>query len=163
MGMKIVSDVGIVFAIGATFLFERVRMTLRTNSRGARRSTHVSSAKQVPVGVSHCPYSWIDAAEFARLATADPDLVVFCLIDGFSPDCEQMRTPGVVPVTVEELEDTLVWIPLVSRVAICRMGGVNDKLAKQLAAILHGRVAFLLKDDAGPALEKLSAPSGETR
>jgi hypothetical protein len=89
--------------------------------------------------------NWIGAEELARMAASDPDLVVFCLIDG-TRETRQTDIVGQINATLPQLEETLPWFPAGSRIGIYRANGIDSALARKLAALTRGRETFVVSD-----------------
>jgi hypothetical protein len=87
---------------------------------------------------------WIDAAEFAQLTACNPDLIIFHLIQCNTPNGRSRWLPGELVVTLDQLEQTLLWIPLGTKFAIYRPQGIGVGLARKLSAIASGREALVL-------------------
>ncbi len=103
---------------------------------------------------------WVSAAELSRLITSDPDLVLFHLVDGEPSPVKNAHVPSQLAVSLQELEETLPWIPYTSRVAIYRNDGIDKALARKLSAVLHGREALLLSGIVPPIPENLHEMAG---
>jgi hypothetical protein len=87
---------------------------------------------------------WIDAAELKRLVAADPELVVFHLIDDDPSEASPKQFDSEVCVTLPQLEEALPWMPRGTRFAVYQLDGISPALAQRLAAITRGREAFFL-------------------
>lgn len=85
--------------------------------------------------------------EFAHLIRTDPDLVIFRLLDDRSPNDENAKPPGVVAMTLEQLANTIPWIPSGSRIVIYRLGGISAPLAAKVTEVLRGREALFFSGD----------------
>jgi hypothetical protein len=88
---------------------------------------------------------WIGTEELARMAASDPDLVVFCLIDG-AREPRQTDLPGQINSTLQQLEETLPWFPTGSRIGIYRVDGIDPALARKLGTLTQGRETFVVSD-----------------
>jgi hypothetical protein len=150
--MRIATDFVLLGAVGATFLFDRAILLRRQGWTVDRKGIHLIPT---PMGVSKLVRQrihWIDAQEFARLIRSDPELVIFRLNDGLQTEIKCDVPPGVVAVTLGELEKTIPWIPLSSRIVIYRAGGIGASLAKDLVTILQGRDVMFFAEDAEPMI-----------
>jgi hypothetical protein len=87
---------------------------------------------------------WINAAELQRLVNADPELVVFHLLDSLS-NAEAKQFATEVEVTLPQLEEALPWMPRGTRFAVYRVTGIPPELVVRLAEITRGRQALLLE------------------
>jgi hypothetical protein len=153
--MGLASGVVIFFAASATLLLDRA-IAIRPKLAVARRGIHlVPRAPAVLRNIArHCqPIRWIGATEFARLIQDDPDLVIFRLIDAHLVADEHGRPSGVVAATLEQLANTIPWIPCGSRIVIYRMGGISTPLANKVKHVLRGREAMFFSGNAHQAVE----------
>lgn len=89
--------------------------------------------------------NWIGAEELSRMAASDPELVVFCLIDGMR-EPRQTDILGQINATLPQLEETLPWFPAGSRIGIFRANGIDSALARKLAALTRSRETFVVSD-----------------
>jgi hypothetical protein len=87
---------------------------------------------------------WIDAVELKRLIDANPELVVFHLIDDDPSEARSKHFDSEVCVTLPQLEEALPWMPRGTRFAVYRLDGISPALAQRLAAITQGREALFL-------------------
>jgi len=144
--MEIASGFVIVFAACATLLLDRA-IAIRPRWAVARRGIHLVPPPAVQRHVARQRIQWIDALEFAHLIRTDPDLVIFRLIDERSPEGEHTKPLGVVAVTMEQLANTIPWIPSGSRIVIYRMGGISASQAAKVTTVLRGREALFFSGD----------------
>jgi hypothetical protein len=151
--MGIASTLVILSAVCATLLLDRAIAIRRPRWAVARTGIHLVPAPAVLRNVVRQRIHWIGAAEFAHLILSDPDLVIFRIIDGPSPDVEKGKPPGVVAVTLEQLENTLPWIPFGSHIVIYRLGDISAPFAAKIAAVLRGREALLYSGDTQSVIE----------
>lgn len=106
---------------------------------GQRTSPHLSTSR------AHASNpEWIDAAELRRLTAADPELVVFHLLDDDPAEFRARPFENEIPVTLPQLEEALPWMPTGKNFAIYQSDGITAELAKRLSAITRGRKALLL-------------------
>ena len=103
----------------------------------------ITAATRNPRPISGHRLHWIGAEELARMVASDPDLVVFCLVEGL-PARRHNEIPGQLNVTWSQLEVTLPWFPAGSRIGIYRARGIDSALARKLAALTQGRETFLM-------------------
>lgn len=148
--MRFAADLVLFCTICATLLLDRAISYRRPGWAFARKGIQIVPAVAGARNVLWQRVHWIDASEFARLIDGDPDLVIFRLIDGFLPEIECSEPRGVVAVTVAELEKTVPWIPMSSRIVIYRNGGMSAALARDVATLLHGRDAMFYSGEADP-------------
>jgi hypothetical protein len=87
---------------------------------------------------------WIDAAELRRLVAADPELVVFHLLDDDPSEFRTSPFENEIALTLPQLEEALPWMPRGKKFAIYQADGITPELAKRLSAITQGRKALLL-------------------
>jgi hypothetical protein len=87
---------------------------------------------------------WVEPVQILRLIDGGAEIVVFRLIEHE----ESRRRPAVfrgeIPVTIEELEATVPWIPLTNRIVVHHSGGIDAALARTIAASAHGREVMLI-------------------
>jgi hypothetical protein len=86
---------------------------------------------------------WIKADELVRLIDADPELVVFHLLDDLA-EAASKRFEAEIGVTLPQLEEALPWIPQGARFAVYRVGGIAPELAQRLFCRTQGRQVLLL-------------------
>lgn len=109
----------------------------------AGRDAGFVAAARIPGKVDGRRLRWISPRELAQMVATDPELVVFCLVEG--PQASHAEEiPGQVTVTLPQLEETLPWIPAGSRIALYRAGGIDAVLARRLAAMTRGRETYAL-------------------
>jgi len=128
---------------------------------GARKRTRVAASARVPFQPGRDRIRWVDANELARLVGSDPEMVIFHLVGDDSSETVANRLPGQVAVTLQELEQTLAWIPQGSRLAVYRPDGIGWTLGQRISQILGGREAILLSP-ASHCAGKLKTMAGET-
>jgi len=151
--MGLASGVVILFAACATLLLDRA-IAVRPKWAVARGGIHLVPRSQPRLRtVPRQPVQWIGATEFARLIEDDPELVIFRLIDAHLVAEEHGRPAGVVAVTLEQLANTIPWIPSGSRIVIYRMGGISTQLATKVKGVLRNREAMFFSGDAHQAVE----------
>ncbi len=142
-----------VTACAAFATFQSLRTV--TIGEGPRRS-RLSGSSLALTGVPRPPFKarlrWISAEELVRLISADPEMILFRLVDENSDLGRPQGPPGYLSVTVEGLRETLPWIPLSSRIAIYRQGGLDSERVSRISSILCGREVLLVSDAAVPAL-----------
>jgi hypothetical protein len=95
---------------------------------------------------------WIKADELKRLVDADPDLVVFHLLDDVAVEGSK-RFEAEIGVTLPQLEEALVWMPEGTRFAVYRVDGIALELAQRLSDMTQGRQVLLLAGRFSPASE----------
>jgi hypothetical protein len=98
---------------------------------------------------------WINADELKRLINADPELVVFHLLDDDLAEAGSKRFETEVGVTLPQLEEALPWMPRGARFAVYRVNGIAPDLAQRLSGMTQGRQALLLADRFSTAAERL--------
>lgn len=152
--MGLASGVVILFAASATLLLDRA-IAIRPKLAVARGGIHLVPRRAVLRTMVRQPIQWIGATEFARLIQDDPDLVIFRLIDAHLVAEEPGRPSGVVAVTLEQLANTIPWIPSGSRIVIYRMGGISTQLATKVKRVLRGREVMFFSGDAHQAVEPM--------
>jgi hypothetical protein len=86
---------------------------------------------------------WIKADELERMIDADPELVVFHLLDDRA-EAAAKRFEAEIGVTLPQLEEALPWIPQGTRFAVYRVGGIAPKLAQRLSCRTQGHQVLLL-------------------
>lgn len=126
----------------------------------SRSAVSVSTSTRIPRHAMH-KLHWISATQLSHLITTDPDLVLFHLVDGGPTPASNTHTPSQLAISLEELEETLPWIPYTSRVAIYRNEGIDMALARKLSALMRGREALLLSEMVPPITEKFNEMAGE--
>jgi hypothetical protein len=97
---------------------------------------------------------WIKADELKQLIDADPELVVFHLLDDDPAEVESKRFDTEIGVTLPQLEEALVWMPEGTRFAVYRVGGIAPGLAQRLSGMTQGRQVLLLAERFSPASER---------
>jgi hypothetical protein len=86
---------------------------------------------------------WIKADELERMIDADPELVVFHLLDDPAEPASK-RFKAEIEVTMPQLEEALPWIPQGTRFAVYRVGGIAPIIAQRLSCRTQGRQVLLL-------------------
>lgn len=89
---------------------------------------------------------WIKADELKRLIDADPELVVFHLLDDNPAEVASKRFETEIGVTLPQLEEALVWMPGGTRFAVYRVDGIAPALAQRLSGMTQGRQVLLLTE-----------------
>ena len=87
---------------------------------------------------------WIKADELKRLIDADPDLVVFHLLDDASAAAGSKRFETEIGITLPQLEEALPWMPRGTRFAVYRVDGIAPELAQRLSDMTRERQVLLL-------------------
>jgi hypothetical protein len=151
--MGIAPDFVLLGAIGATLMLDRAIVIRRPRWAVARKGIHLVGPPNLSRKAMRHRIKWVDAAEFGFLIRTDPDLVIFRLIDDPLLDEEQERASGVVAVTLEQLANTIPWIPSGSRVVIYRAEGIDPTLANDVAACLRGRELWFFAGNADSVAE----------
>jgi len=118
-----------------------------------RKGIHLVTSPTVLRIVARQRIHWIGATEFSHLIRTDPELVIFRLIDARLTAEENARPAGVVAVTLEQLSNTIPWIPCGSRIVIYRLGGISEGLAGRVSSVLRGRKALFFSGDTHQVLE----------
>jgi hypothetical protein len=88
---------------------------------------------------------WIKADELKRLIDADPELVVYHLLDDDQVASASRRFGSEISVTLAQLEEALPWMSRGTRFAVYRVDGITPELAQRLYGITQGRHALLLE------------------
>jgi len=146
--------------VGFLVVFRAV--TVRSRERKhAKNIVNIPAETRIPPRAAMHKLHWVSASEFSRLITSDPDLVLFHLVDGSSQWTRSGQAPSQLAVSLQQLEETLPWIPYTSRVAIYRNEGIDPALARKLSAVMHGREALLLSGMVPPITEKFDEMAGE--
>jgi hypothetical protein len=96
---------------------------------------------------------WIKADELKRMIDADPELVVFHLLDDPS-EAGSKRFETEIGVTLPQLEEALVWMPEGVWFAVYRVDGIAPELAQRLSGMTRGRQVLLLAGGFSPASER---------
>ncbi|MGA2050608.1 MAG: hypothetical protein ABSG96_23140 [Terracidiphilus sp.] len=96
---------------------------------------------------------WIRADELKRMINADPELVVFHLLDD-QEEAGSMEFGTEIGVTLPQLEEALVWMPESMRFAVYRVNGIAPELAQRLSGMTQGRQVLLLADRFSLATER---------
>jgi hypothetical protein len=94
---------------------------------------------------------WIKADELKRLIDAEPELVVFHLLDDDPAEMESKRFKTEIGVTLPQLEEAMVWMPGGTRFAVYRVNGIARGLAQRLSGMTQGRQVLLLAERFSPA------------
>jgi hypothetical protein len=97
---------------------------------------------------------WIKADELKLLIDADPDLVVFHLLDDDPSAARAKRLETEIGVTLPQLEEALPWMSRGTRFAVYRVDGIAPELAQRLSAMTQGRQVLLLAGKLSPACER---------
>jgi hypothetical protein len=92
---------------------------------------------------------WIKADELKRMIDADPELVVFHLLDDQS-EAGSKRFETEIGVTLPQLEEALVWMPEGVWFAVYRVEGIAPELAQRLSGMTQGRQVLLLAERFSP-------------
>jgi len=92
---------------------------------------------------------WIRADELKRMINADPELVVFHLLDDQS-EAGSKRFETEIGVTLPQLEEALVWMPEGVWFAVYRVEGIAPELAQRLSGMTQGRQVLLLAERFSP-------------
>jgi hypothetical protein len=96
---------------------------------------------------------WIKADELKGLIDADPELVVFHLLDD-PAEAGSERFETEIGVTLPQLEEALVWMREGTRFAVYRVDGIALELAQRLSGMTQGRQVLLLADRFSLATER---------
>lgn len=142
-----------VTACAAFATFQGLRTV--TVGEGPRRSRMIGSSLAL-TGTPRPPFKarlrWISADELVRLITADPEMILFRLVDHNADLGRPQGPPGYLSVTLEGLREALPWIPLSSRIGLYRQGGLDSEQVGRISNILCGREVLLVSDAAVPAV-----------
>jgi hypothetical protein len=95
---------------------------------------------------------WIRADELKRMIDADPELVVFHLLDDPN-EAVSRRFETEIGITWPQLEEALVWMPEGTRFAVYRVNGIAPELAQRLWGMTQGRQVLLLAERFSPVSE----------
>jgi hypothetical protein len=146
--MDIMFVLVIICAIMAIFGIYRAIMNRREDRKATEGRIGADAATRTPHDIVKRQPRWISSTELTHLISSDPDLVVFHLQDGEGMKGLTRLLRGEIVVTLEQLEADLRWIPLGSRIAIYRIGGIDRYLIRRLSKITNGRETFLLSSPA---------------
>ncbi|MGB6688918.1 MAG: hypothetical protein WBE76_13880 [Terracidiphilus sp.] len=97
---------------------------------------------------------WIKADELKRLIDADPELVVFHLLDDDPAEAGSKRFETEISVTLPQLEEALPWMPRGTRFAVYRVDGIALELTQRLSGMTQDREVLLLAGRFSPASER---------
>jgi hypothetical protein len=111
----------------------------------------VTGRRRILQRIARSRLHWIDAVELRRLIEADPELVIFHLIENDPWDARREQFDSEVCVTLPQLEEALPWMPRGTRFAVYQLDGISPALAQRLAAITQGREALFLSGGFAPA------------
>jgi len=105
---------------------------------------------------------WISADELKRMIDADPELVVFHLLDN-PAEAGSTRFETEIGVTLPQLEEALPWMPRGTRFAVYRVDGIAPELAQRLSGMTRGRQVLLLAGGFSPVSERFDGrTAGQT-
>jgi hypothetical protein len=149
--MSLASVSAIVFIVSMFFIsYWAVIGTIRQR-KSAGGNFGIAGRRRNSPRITGGRLRWIDAAELKRLVAADPELVVFHLIDDDPSEARSKQFDSEVCVTLPQLEEALPWMPRGTRFAVYRLDGISTALAQRLAAITQGREALFLSGGFTPA------------
>jgi hypothetical protein len=125
------------YLVAARFLKER---------QGAAGRFGVTGKRRLGQRVTGNWLRWIKADELKRLIDADPELVVFHLLDHDPSEAGSKRFETEIGVTLPQLEEALLWMPRGTRLAVYRVDGIEPELAQRLSGMTQGRQVLLLAE-----------------
>jgi hypothetical protein len=154
--VSLLQTVGIVLFILVSFLaaFYLVSPRFFKNRRGAAGRFGIIEKRRLAQRITGSRLRWIKADELKRLIDADPDLVVFHLLDLEPAETASKRFETEIGVTLPQLEEALPWMPQGTRFAVYRVNGIAPELAERLSGIAQGRQVLLLAERFPPSSER---------
>jgi hypothetical protein len=141
----------VVFPILVSYL---VAARYLKGRQGAAGRFGVIGRRRLAQRVTGSRLRWIKADELERLIDADPELVVFHLLDDDPAKAGSKQFETEIGVTLPQLEEALPWTPRGTRLAVYRVDGISPELAQRLSGMMQGRQALLLAGRFSPASER---------
>lgn len=133
----------IVFPIVVSYL---VVVRYFEDRRRAAERFGVIGRRRLAQRITGSRLRWIKADELKRLIDADPELVVFHLLDLARAEVASKRFETEIGVTLPQLEEALPWMPRGTRFAVYRVNGIAPELAQRLSGMTQGRQVLLLAE-----------------
>jgi hypothetical protein len=134
---------GIVFPILVSYL---VAVRYFKDRHGAAGRFGVIGRRRLAQRIMGSRLRWIKADELKRLINADPELVVFHLLDLEPAEAASKQFEIEICVTLPQLEEALPWMPRGTRFAVYRADGIAPKLAQRLSRMTQGCQVLLLAE-----------------
>jgi len=131
-------------AIGTVLIAVRIMRRVQETRARKGATAHSGRAHRPQQAAAHAHIVWAEPAHILRLIDGGAEPVIFRLI----LDEAYRRGPSVfrgeIVVTLEELEATVPWIPMASRIVVHHGAGIDAALAREIAAHANGRDVMLL-------------------
>lgn len=145
----------ILFAvIGAVFIAVRIMRRVQETRARTGATARRGRALRQKQAAAHARVVWAEHAHILRLIDDGADVVIFRLIQEEAYRSGPPVFRGEIAVTLEELEATVPWIPMASRIVVHHGAGIDAVLAREIAAHSHGRDVMLLATTLPAAMEE---------
>jgi hypothetical protein len=131
----------IVFTILVSYL---VAVRYLEHRHGAAGKFGVIGKRRLAQRITGGRLRWIEANELKGLIDADPELLVFHLLDDRPAGTGSKRFETEIGVTLPQLEEALPWMPRGTQVAVYREDGIAPELAQRISGMTQGRQVLLL-------------------
>lgn len=133
---------GVVFPIPVSFL---VAERCLVHRHGAAGRFGAIVRRWLAQRIARDRLRWIKPDELKRLIDADPELVVFHLLDEDPVKAGSNWFETEIGVTLPQLEEALPWMLQGMRFAVYRVDGIAPELEQRLSGMTQGFQVLLLK------------------